>query len=386
MAATAARTRGSSQRPRPAAGRRGLRAARLLRLRHPHADVRPAGRERVAIPRLPYHRHLLADARVPAHRTQPSQQRRGHHPGDGHGLSRLQRDGAARERIPFRDAPRRRLCDARHRQVAPHARQRIRFGGLEGTLAAVARLRALLRVHRRQDEPVGADARARQPLHRPAAPARGGVSPQRRPGRPRDRIHHRPSHRRAEQALLHVLLPRRRPRPASRRARVERALSRRVRQGLGYLARGGVRATARDGHRAGGDEALGPPAVGQGVGLAPRRHAPPLRAADGGVRRLHGADRPPHRPRRRLPRATRGARQHDRLARIRQRGIRGGRRARLVQREPVRQSRRALGRGEPEASRRLGNRAVVSRTIRGDGRGPATRRCDAGSGISTRAG
>ena len=36
----------------------------------------------------------------------------------------------------------------------------------------VARLRALLRLHRRQDQPVGADAGARQPLHRSAAHAR----------------------------------------------------------------------------------------------------------------------------------------------------------------------------------------------------------------------
>ena len=57
------------------------------------------------------------------------------------------------------------------RQVAPDARERVRLGRIEGALAAVARLRALLRLHRRQDEPVGADARARQPLHRPAAPA-----------------------------------------------------------------------------------------------------------------------------------------------------------------------------------------------------------------------
>ena len=46
------------------------------------------------------------------------------------------------------------------------------------------------------------------------------------------------------------------PRAASRRARMERALPRHVRQGLGSLARGSVRATARDGHRAAGHEAL----------------------------------------------------------------------------------------------------------------------------------
>ena len=250
-----------------------------------------------------------------------------------------------------------------------HARQRVRVRRVEGALAAVARLRALLRLHRRQDQPVGADAGARQPLHRSAAAAGGGLPPQRRPRRPRDRVPHRPAHGRAGQAVLHVLLPGRGPCAASRRAGVDRALSRQVRPRLGPLARGGVRAAARDGHRAAGHEAVAAAAVGEGVGHARRRRAAALRAADGGVRGVPRADRPSHRPRARLPRAARRARQHAGHARLRQRRVGRRRRARLVQREPVRQPRRADDRGEPEAPRRLGQREVVPQLFVGLGVG-----------------
>ena len=60
-----------------------------------------------------------------------------------------------RERFPVGDAAGARLRDVCHRQVASDARRRICLGRVQGALAAVARLRALLRLHRRQDEPVG---------------------------------------------------------------------------------------------------------------------------------------------------------------------------------------------------------------------------------------
>ncbi len=62
------------------------------------------------------------------------------------------------------------LRDAGHRQVAPDAGERIRLRRVEGAVAALARLRAVLRLPGRQDQPVGAHAGARQPLHRSARP------------------------------------------------------------------------------------------------------------------------------------------------------------------------------------------------------------------------
>ena len=80
----------------------------------------------------------------------------------------------------------------------------------------------------------------------PPKTPRGGLPPQRRPGRPRDRVPDRPAHGGAAEAVLHVLLPRRRPCAAPRRARVDRALSRAVRSRAGTAgARRCSRASSR---------------------------------------------------------------------------------------------------------------------------------------------
>ena len=86
-----------------------------------------------------------------------------------------------------------------------------RLRRVQGALAALARLRALLRLPRRQDQPVGADPRPRQPLHRPAERARRELPPERRPRGPGHRVRHRSALGRAGQAVLPLLLPRRRP-------------------------------------------------------------------------------------------------------------------------------------------------------------------------------
>jgi hypothetical protein len=55
-----------------------------------------------------------------------------------------------------------------------------------------------------------------QPLHRPAVPARGGLPPPQGPGGQGDRLHPRLQAVPAGQALVHVLLPGRQPRPPPR--------------------------------------------------------------------------------------------------------------------------------------------------------------------------
>ena len=64
-------------------------------------------------------------------------------------------------------------------------------------LAARARLRALLRLPRRRHRPVASRPHPRQPLGAPASDARGWLPPQRRPGRPGDRLHQRRARERA---------------------------------------------------------------------------------------------------------------------------------------------------------------------------------------------
>ena len=67
VAADPRTARGRAQRRGRAARRRRLRAVRLLRLRHRHADLRPPRRRRPALRELPHHRAVLADPGLPAH-------------------------------------------------------------------------------------------------------------------------------------------------------------------------------------------------------------------------------------------------------------------------------------------------------------------------------
>ena len=129
-----------------------------------------------------------------------------------------------------------------------------------------------------------------------------------------------------------------------------------VRSGLGQGPRGDDRAPegarrdprGRGAHRASRRD--------PGLGRDARRHEADLRAPDGGVRRLHGAHRPPRRPADRCPRRPRASRRHARLRdRRRQRRVRGRHAERLLQRahRPERRRRARDGRLHDLADRRL---------------------------------
>ena len=93
-------------------------------------------------------------------------------------------------------------------------------------LAARPRVRALLRLPAGRHQPLDAEPRLRQPLHRAAAPARGGLPPERGPGRPGHPHGAGPAAGGTGQALLPLLRPRGHARPAPRHARVGRPLPR----------------------------------------------------------------------------------------------------------------------------------------------------------------
>ena len=149
----------------------GLRPARLLRLRHRHAELRPAGRRRPALLELPHHRAVLADPGLPAHRAQPPLGRAwaaitdlatgfpGYDARIPPSAGMLPGDARARTATPpTRSAsgtsrPRTRCTSARRARPWPLGRG----------------LRALLRLLRRRDPPVRAGARPRQPPGRAAA-------------------------------------------------------------------------------------------------------------------------------------------------------------------------------------------------------------------------
>ena len=140
-----------------------------------------------ALHELPHDRAVLADARVPPDRAQPSLRRHGAHHRPGDGLPRLLRPHPEVARLPPRDARAQRLRHVRGRQVAPHARRR-----------APPRARArdrwpLGRGFQRWYGYFGGETHQfapalalRQPLHRrsPARTTRATTSPRTSPTRP----------------------------------------------------------------------------------------------------------------------------------------------------------------------------------------------------------
>ncbi len=343
---------GFAQRRAGAARRRRVRAVRLLRLRHRHADLRPPGRGRRPLQQLPHDGALLPHPGVPADRAQPPRQRHGPHRRVRRRVPRLRRDDAEDQRVPLRGPDPQRLRHLRRRQVAPGAGAGDGDGCQPGALAARPRVRSLLRVPRRRDRPVPPRSRPRQPPGRPARLARGGLPPHRGPRRPGDGLPQGPAGVVAHQAVLPLLHAGRLPRPAPGAQGVRRPVPRPVRSRLGRLARGdlrpaaGVRAVPR------GHDPERAAAVGQGVGRAHRRRAPALRADDGGLRRVPRAHRRAGRPSRRLHRVAGRARQHDRARDERQRRQRRGRTPWVVQRELLLQPRAGEPRGEPGPHRR----------------------------------
>ncbi len=154
------------------ARRRRLRPAVVLRRSRRHAEHRSGGGERPALRQHAHDRAVLADAVVHPDRPQPPLERGGVHHGAGHRLPRLRRSHAVRERDVARDAGRAGLQHVLPRQVAPVAVGGQHAGRAVPPLAARPRLRALLRLPRRRDEPVVPGPDPGQRLGPPAAARR----------------------------------------------------------------------------------------------------------------------------------------------------------------------------------------------------------------------
>ena len=187
---------------------------------------------------LPHDGALLADALVPADGPQPHDERHGlHHRGDL-GLPERERAHPVRVREHRRGARRARLEHLHRRQVAPLRRGRDEPRLVEAPVAARPRLRALLRLPRRRDEPVVSRPGLRQPPgRRQPTLARGGLPPHGRPHRQGDRVHPGRQGDRAGQAVLPLLLPGRGPRAAPRAEGVGGPVQGQVRHGLRGLPR-----------------------------------------------------------------------------------------------------------------------------------------------------
>ncbi len=228
-------------------------------------------------------------------------------------------------------------------------------------------LRRVLRLHRRRDQPVGADA---LPRHEPGRGPEGPELPL-HDGHDRqgDRLGEVPEGADAGPALLRLLRAGRDARAAPRAEAVDREVQGPVRPGLGRAARGDARPPDQARRRPPGHEARAEARGDQGLGDALRRREEALHAADGDLRRVRRVhrhrDRPPGRRRRR----DGPARQHARhLHHGRQRHERRGRHERDVQRVHLLQRRAGDGRRHPEALRRPRRADVVPPHVRGLGR------------------
>ena len=200
-------------------------------------------------------------------------------------------------------------------------------------LAHRLRLRALLRLHRRRDQPVRARHLPGHRADRAGAHRRGGLPLHGGHDRSRHLLDPPAEGARAGQALLRLLRPGRDARPAPRADGVVRPLQGRVRRRLGRTARADSAAPDRARRGARGRRADGAAARDPGLGRDARRPQAGAGAPDGGLRRLPGAHRPPRRtPGRRAGRPRRPRRHADLRDHRRQRRVRRGHAARHVQR------------------------------------------------------
>ena len=142
------------QRAHRADRRHGLRPVERLRRADPHADAGANGEGRAALQPVPHHGALLADPRGPADRPQPSRLQHGLDHGDRHRVPRPDRAAPEQRGSAGRDAAAQRLQHGRLRQVARDRRLGSQPLRPDRPLADPLRLRQVLRLHRRRNEPV----------------------------------------------------------------------------------------------------------------------------------------------------------------------------------------------------------------------------------------
>ena len=272
----------------------------------PDADGRAPGGRGAQVHPLPHDGAVLADARGAALGPQPPHGRHGRDHRDRDVGAGLQLDPPEHLRAARRDAEAQRLLDRAVRQVP-------RGAGVGDEPARPVRLvaerrrrlRVLLRLHRRRDEPVLPGALRGHDAGRAGPDAGGGLPLHRGHDRQGDQVDPPAEGADAGQAVLRLLRARRDPRAAPRARGVVGEVQGQVRPGLGHAARGDVRAAEgarRDPARRRADRpARGDPRVGR----HPRRPEAGAGAADGGLRRLPRAHRPPRRPARRRARRPR---------------------------------------------------------------------------------
>ena len=203
----------------------------------PHADCRAPRQGRTQVQPLPHHGAVLADAPGAADRTQSPLRQHGRHLRDRDRGSRLQLGAAQEQGAARHDAQAQWLLDGAVRQVP-------RSAGLgnepDGSVRPVAdrrrRLRVLLRLHRRRDQPVVPGDLRRHHPDRAREDAGAGLPLHRGHDEQGDQVDAPAEGADARQAVLHVLRAGRLPRAAPRAEGVDRQVQGQVRPGLGQAA------------------------------------------------------------------------------------------------------------------------------------------------------
>ena len=168
----------------------GFGACERLRRAVPHAERRTPGRRRIAVQPLPHHRAVLADPRSAADRPQPPHGRHGRHHRDRH----LPRPATTRsDPTRWRRLPEMlRLNGYSTAQFGKCHEVPVWETSPVGPVRPLAdrrrRLRVLLRLHRRRDQPVLPGALRRHHAGRAAEDPGGGLPPDRGPGRQGHRL------------------------------------------------------------------------------------------------------------------------------------------------------------------------------------------------------
>ena len=222
------------------------------------------GRTRAAVHELPHDCGVLADARLPADRPQPSPGRHGDAAGPADELPGVLGDVPAVGGNARADPARLRLRDVLRRQVAPGAARPAGDRPVRH-VADRPRFRPVLRLPQRRDEPVDAEPGARHEPRRAAAPTRRGLPPRRGPGRRGDRLPARAAPVASRPAVPALVRVRCAARAASGAAGVDRSVPRPVRRRVGRVAGGDARPpeVARD--RAARHRAVRAAGVGRAV-------------------------------------------------------------------------------------------------------------------------
>ena len=234
----AAAAQGRAQRPDRADRRLRVRRHERLRRPGPDAERRAAGERRAEADSFSHDRALLSHAPGAAHRAESPFGEHGRHLRDRDLGARLHLGAAEEQGAARHDAQAQRLLDRAVRQVP-------RGAGLgdepDGPVRPVAhrrrRLRVLLRLHRRRDQPVVSGHLRRHDADGTGQESGGGLPLHRGHDQQGDRVGAPAEGADARQAVLHLLRARRHPRPASRAEGVDRQVQGQVRRRLGQGAR-----------------------------------------------------------------------------------------------------------------------------------------------------